>query len=215
MCVLFRYLESFGEEAVELMLTYHGPLPACQNEEKHSDQKQRIRIVFSQQLQKKFEQLPTLIHWSKTIWRANDAWPEIRPHEKHVYPFREVDICGFKGVAIVNAYNGLACHLDIEILRREVPGGVLSEGGDVDNRLKPLLDALALPAKTNQVPGNMWGKGERLYCLLEDDALVSRLLIDIQRWDEDASDPSTADWVQLRVKARIFPFEIRAYHTGF
>jgi len=61
----------------------------------------------------------------------------------------------------------------------------------------------------------MWGKGERLYCLLADDSLVSKLTIDIQRWDEEAKDPTENEWVQLRVKANIFPFEIRAYHVGF
>lgn len=202
---------------MELLLTYSGPLPACQGEEKHTDQKHLIRQHFSRQLKKKFEQLPTLIHWSQavTVGKLVNGAFEMDAHDKHTFAFCEVETCGYKGLAIVNSYNGLACHLDIEILRRAIPGGVLTAGGDIDNRLKPLLDALAMPLRPNQVPGSMWGKGERLYCLLADDSLVSKLTIDIQRWDEEAKDPTENEWVQLRVKANIFPFEIRAYHVGF
>jgi hypothetical protein len=68
----------------------------------------------------------------------------------------------------------------------------------------------------NQVPGNLWGSnGERLFCLLEDDALVSRLAISIERWDEAPPSPDQVDHVQVRVMAHIEPYEPRKYRYGF
>jgi hypothetical protein len=65
------------------------------------------------------------------------------------------------------------------------------------------------------MPAPLWGNGERLYCLLEDDALVSRLTIDIQRWDEDPASPNEQNDVQMRIRAIIRPCEPRVYHAGF
>ncbi len=206
---------------MEIMLTYHGPLPACQDEQKHTDQKQIIRWHFSQQLANKFQREPTLVQWAQqgmpeaTIVNGRVQLPIVDQHE---HCFYEVQTCGFVGTAIVASHNGLGCQLDIEICRREKPGGVLAggnKGGDIDNRLKPLLDALALPLRPNQVPASMHGNGRRLYCLLEDDSLVSRLSIDIQRWDEEPKSPAEADHVYVRVKATIQPVEPRVYHAGF
>jgi hypothetical protein len=208
------------EPEVNITLTYSGLLPACQGEEKHTDQKHIIRMAFNQQLKRKFELEPTLIQWSREISRATlvGSRVELAPKDLHSRCFYEVETCGFLGFPVVTSFNGLSCQLDIEILRRAKPGGVLAggdKGGDIDNRLKPLLDALALPLKQNQVPGHMRGNGERLYCLLEDDALISRLTIDMQRWDEEPKTAQEIDHVQIRVRAHIEPFEPRIYHVGF
>lgn len=206
---------------MEITLTYGGPLPACQGEDKHTEQKHHIRTVFSRQLEQKFKREPTLIQWTtEQLPRAQieSGRVELKTIHRHHSCFYEVETCGFLGVPLVTSFNGLACHLDIEVFRRSRPGGVMAggdRGGDIDNRLKPLLDALALPVRPNQVPGSLWGKGERLYCLLEDDALVSRLTIDLQRWDEEPATPAQEDHVQLRVRATIKPYEPRLYHVGF
>jgi hypothetical protein len=55
---------------MDLKLTYSGLLPACQGEDKDSDEKQKIRMHFSRQLAKKFEQMPTLVQWSQRDPRA-------------------------------------------------------------------------------------------------------------------------------------------------
>jgi hypothetical protein len=220
-------VRDFVEQKMELTLTYSGPLPACQDADKHTEQKQKIRLAFSRQLEKKFTTEPTLMQWSDSpqgcglmahtkVISGAIVWD--CEQEKHQACFYEAETCGFRAVPIVTSHNGLGCQLDVEILRRARAGGVMAggdRGGDIDNRLKPLLDALALPMRPNQIPGPLWGKGERLYCLLEDDALVSRLMIDIQRWDEDPATPAEQDDVQLRIKASIQPCEPRIYHAGF
>lgn len=52
---------------------------------------------------------------------------------------------GFQLAPLVTERLNLICHLDILFLRREVPGRVLTQGGDIDNRLKTLLDSLRMP----------------------------------------------------------------------
>ena len=41
---------------------------------------------------------------------------------------------------------GLACDLDIVFLRKGDPGATVSQGGDLDNRIKTLFDGLRMPA---------------------------------------------------------------------
>jgi hypothetical protein len=53
---------------------------------------------------------------------------------------------------LVTQKNNLACELSIALLRQQPPGKLLGEGGDIDNRLKTLLDALRMP-NTNPLSG--------------------------------------------------------------
>lgn len=81
-------------------------------------------------------------------------------------------------------------HLDITILRPEEPGSIVTFGGDIDNRLKTLLDALSIP-KPDQIPqGDAQGNDEDpLHCLLEDDNLITGLNVSVDRLLGE-SDPS-------------------------
>jgi hypothetical protein len=54
-----------------------------------------------------------------------------------------VPACGYRTLALANTFNGLICRLAITFLRREDPGAVV-HGGDIDNRLNTLLDALRM-----------------------------------------------------------------------
>ena len=46
---------------------------------------------------------------------------------------------------LITQRNHLACELTVTLLRQQSPGQLLGEGGDIDNRLKTLLDALRMP----------------------------------------------------------------------
>lgn len=76
----------------------------------------------------------------------------------------------------------------------------MTRGGDIDNRLKTLLDALSVP-KDGQVPsGEVWEPGEDpFHCLLEDDNLVTGLSISVDR----LLGPSTPTEVLAFVEARL------------
>src|SRR6266536_3041557 len=90
---------------------------------------------------------------------------------------------GFRFVPLINdkAF-GMVCDLDILFLRRGVPGNLVQSGGDIDNRIKTLLDALRLPNNENEVIGSPEPHEQPFFfCLLEDDALVTRLNVNTDR----------------------------------
>ena len=45
----------------------------------------------------------------------------------------------------------LTCGLKILFLRKEGPGKLILQGGDIDNRLKTLLDALKMPSDLSEI----------------------------------------------------------------
>jgi hypothetical protein len=65
--------------------------------------------------------------------------------------------------------------LEDYFLRKEEPGR-LYQGGDLDNRLKTLFDALSVPNKEQVVDDPTMV--EQVYCLLEDDRLITKVDID-------------------------------------
>jgi hypothetical protein len=79
--------------------------------------------------------------------------------------------------------------LEIDFLRPGPPGSLLTSGGDIDNRLKTLFDALRVP-KASEIPsGDAPGPAEEpLHCLLEDDALIGSLAVGTDRF-LDTDDP--------------------------
>jgi len=66
-------------------------------------------------------------------------------------------------------------YVDLDILMLQPhPLGVVGKGGDLDNRLKTLLDALRAPSILDEIPKHTRpGASETpFYCLLEDDRLI-------------------------------------------
>jgi len=87
--------------------------------------------------------------------------------------------CGFQFVPLVTALYWLICSLDILFLRRENPGAVVS-GGDIDNRLKTLLDGLRLP-KCDEIIEKPEPDEEPMFCLLEEDRLITEVTVTTDR----------------------------------
>ena len=77
----------------------------------------------------------------------------------------------------------MACSLDILFLRRDVPGSAIITGGDIDNRLKVLIDALKMPRECGQIPAGWVASADHdpLYCLMEDDSLITQIKITTDR----------------------------------
>ncbi len=67
----------------------------------------------------------------------------------------------------------MRAELKIRLLSAAVPGGLLH--GDIDNRLKTLLDALSIPTLQQMPEDPEIDLDGRMYCLLEDDGLVTRV----------------------------------------
>jgi hypothetical protein len=172
-----------GGAAVDFRLTYRGPLPASQPKDSRSGEKHDIRLNLSPQLAALWDTEPVLREYGLALANANleNRRVSLIQLEENTKPHYQVATCGYLAIPLVTRHNGLACHLDIEILRREDPGGILHDG-DIDNRLKTLFDALHMPLADNEVPGLKWGSGgTKLYCLLEDDSLITKLSVDTHK----------------------------------
>ena len=97
---------------------------------------------------------------------------------------------GYRFVPLVRDEISLLCSLSILFLRRDIPGSALS-AGDIDNRIKTVIDALRRPRHANELVGSETpAAGEDpFFCLLEDDSQVSHLEVET----DTLLDPPTDD----------------------
>jgi len=91
----------------------------------------------------------------------------------------EIAIGEKRYLPLVRESLSLSCELKVLFLRQADPGALISQGGDIDNRIKLLLDALRMPDKDEQ--DRYPPEEDMLYCLMESDHLVSRLDVDTDR----------------------------------
>jgi hypothetical protein len=98
----------------------------------------------------------------------------------------------FRFASLVSAKLSLVAELSISFLRPQAPGSLITHGGDIDNRLKTLLDALRVPKVHNELPpAAIPGADEDPYfCLLDDDNLVSSLSIRTDQLLEPVATPA-------------------------
>ena len=76
----------------------------------------------------------------------------------------------------------MACSLNIVILRRDEPFRVMSGAGDLDNRVKTLIDALQIPRQKSELGGALPSDDEDpFFCLLEDDRLIYDFRVESDR----------------------------------
>lgn len=96
----------------------------------------------------------------------------------------------------------LLADIDILMLRPELPGGIVTSGGDIDNRLKTLFDALRVPGVPQEIASNTRpsSANEPHFTLLEDDALIARINVETDRLLA-APDPSHVRLI-IRVNIR-------------
>ena len=85
-----------------------------------------------------------------------------------------VEIGGFRFAPLVRGEFEMVADLRIIMLRPGPRGNIVSSGGDIDNRLKTLFDALSAPRQENQLPNGARPKEDQdpFLCLLEDDSLI-------------------------------------------
>jgi hypothetical protein len=108
---------------------------------------------------------------------------------------------GFRFAPLVSSRIHFVATLDLLLLRPEPPGEFLTKAGDLDNRVKTLLDALKMPHEATALPAGTVPSGDEdpFFCLLQDDALVTGLTIRTDRLLEPAKDVSE---VLLLVRVR-------------
>jgi len=165
---------------MEFTLVYRGQLAAERVGQR--DEKQRLRRIFHQQFAVLWKEPPL------------DALQQLWNKElQHYQPADDITstVGGFIYAPLCNEKYGTVADLEIDMLRPERPGSFRKSAGDIDNRLKVLLDSLRMPRYKGELPDmDVPGKDESpFFCLLEDDALIHDISVRSHRWLERNADP--------------------------
>lgn len=185
---MFRGSADYSVEGGELDITlkFNGSVPASQdgkNGDKRSGFKQTLRVEFSRQLRRLWQKdLLKRFYDTLPVAEYERSKPARLSKMPSYYPFFRVEMCGFSAIPLVNWHNGLGCELEFVFLGDE-RGAI-----DLDNQMKVVFDALRMPQHPGEVPANMHGNGEDLYCLLEDDSIVKKYSVE-SRFGSDGSSP--------------------------
>jgi hypothetical protein len=191
---VFLFEKEEGGLVMDFRLYFKGHLPAETNSPRTKD-KHRIRRYFHPQLRELWNTHPNLKEQMRRPLlldevdesqaggdgRRQARWhPSGKPWIEHLA--EEYNRDGFRYIPLVRK-NGLQCSLDILFLRRDPPGGIVSRGGgDIDNRIKVLFDALRITENASELCGAKPEDGEDpFFCLLEDDSLISEVTITTDR----------------------------------
>jgi len=159
-------------EALEFHLTYKGRLPAAGTGNSRAGEKHAIRKQLHGQLRELWHRHPLL----RASWI--DAVTEGRPNVELLAD--RFSRCGHRFAPLIREEHGLGCELEILFLRRDDPGGLVRGGGDLDNRLKVLFDGLRMPDDCAGVTAPEESESP-FYCLLQDDALITKVKISTDR----------------------------------
>lgn len=130
--------------------------------------KQAIRRVFHPQLK---------CLWSHPPLADFREWLQPEPKPGAITLVEQVG--KFQFVPLVSERIHMVAEIEITMLKPGPPGDLVSHAGDLDNRVKTLLDALRVPREAAAIPKDDEPlEGETpFFCLLGDDRLVTHLSI--------------------------------------
>jgi hypothetical protein len=109
---------------------------------------------------------------------VEDPPPPAEPRADDTDLCPEIECGGRRFLPLVRGTLALKCGLRILFLRKEDAGRIY-QGGDLDNRLKTLFDALSVPQRETVIPDATID--DPIHCMLEDDALITGLEISTGR----------------------------------
>jgi hypothetical protein len=183
--------------------------------------KQGIRRVFHGQLKqlwrtnrflRDYKEHPRLFAKSPPLSESSGMWGS-NPDEQ--FPLVELVAAlhqaqGYRFVPLVRRDWSMLCTLEILFLRRDAPGSALN-AGDIDNRIKTLIDALRCPLNAKELAGSETPlEGEDpFFVLMEDDSLVSHFSVETDTL-LDPPVPGAADTRRAKVVVTV---DMRPYHV--
>ena len=180
---------------MEFTLHYPGPLKAASQRNKRKDHKHGLRRHFHKQL-KELWKLPPLSEFQNALLVPEPDALESRTLLRRVGQYHFAPLIG--------SYFDLVASLEIVMLRPEPEGRIFVRGGDIDNRLKTLLDALKVPNETAALPDNVSPSSDEtpFFCLVEDDSLITNVDIQTAHWLEPEVQDSDEVVLLLRVRTK-------------
>ncbi len=90
-------------------------------------------------------------------------------------------------------------------------------GGDIDNRLKTLFDAMRIPVATEDYIRRIPADDEKpMYCLLEDDKLITKITVETDQLLQLSSGTTTdAHQVRLVIRVQLRPYDMHVGNMQF
>ena len=154
--------------SVRFTLTFDGQLPPSAS----APVKQQIRESLHPQLKELWSHEP-LVH------DHNYLKPLATDNTLSVL----TEVGGHVFAPLVTQRLWVLAELSIGMLRPEPPGGIVTDHGDIDNRLKTLFDALRAPSAAQEIkpgapPSSVTGP---TFTLLDDDRLITRVSVETDR----------------------------------
>ena len=190
-------------------LTFLGELPPVGgrgSEKNRVAEKWEVRRQTHHQLADLFAKHPALCRESKLI---TFSWGKEPPFLKAVREPIKVGAHDF--IPLARKSLGLACELDITYLRSGPPGSLITEAGDLDNHMNTLFDGLHIPKPDVLDRGGIIPKP--MYCLLEDDSMVTGLTV---RTDRLLAPADTSEfYAHLIIDVNIKVLEPSGSNAGF
>jgi hypothetical protein len=225
-----------NDPTMKFRLTYEGEVrptggePLGEQKNPLAEHKHRIRRHFHHQL--------------KQLWESNRFLREKRVHPKHhereespssyakwaASPDQELPLkeyvaglyheFGYRFVPLVRESWSLLCSVEILFLRRDAPSDLsVITAGDIDNRVKTVIDTLRRPRNQTELVGDDRSPRQDedpFFVLLEDDKQVSRLIVEAdallvppQNTNADASR------AQLVITVEIRPYYVTSFNLSF
>ena len=190
---------------MEFTLHYRGPLKAASQRNKRKDHKHDLRRHFHKQLNELWN-LPQLSQFRSSLVIPDPTTLESRTLLRRVGQYHFAPLIG--------SYLELVASLEMVMLRAEPEGRIFVRSGDIDNRLKTLLDALKVPNDEAALPDNASPSPDEspFFCLLEDDSLVTNVDIQTAHWLEPEVQDS--DEVVLLLRIRTKPTRVTLGNMG-
>jgi hypothetical protein len=224
-------LERASEAFMRFRLTYNGPLksgaanPGPMQTDKRAEHKHDIRREFHRQLK----------HLWTTGWLNRtdmcivgyesllpERAPQIIPQDQWKVRRPLADFLGdiyahsgYRFVPLVRSQIKLGCSLRILFLRRDFPAPVLT-AGDIDNRVKTLVDALRMPTLNEGVPVTPDSDENPFFVLLDDDRQVTHLEIEADAaLAASEKDPADVSFARIVISVDIRPLDFTMYNLSF
>ena len=196
---------------MQLRLTYQGSLLGANGKNTRADHKHEIRKCFHKQLKRFWELHPVLSKLS-----LQDANCPTRHYMIIPYLSEKFGRYGYNFVPLISEFFVVSCSLSILLLRPDSPGKII-RSGDLDNRLKTIFDALRIPQSQDELGGHETPSDDEhpMYCLLEDDRLVTHVSIETDTLLEPVSNTPNANDVHLVIRVDVQPYFLTRENSVF
>ena len=180
---------------MEFRLIYEGPLHGQGAKSSH---KWEIRRALHPQLKRLWQERPLA-----------DQAESLLAHPAHA---GKVSVIVEKGgllfAPLVTQRLNLYAELSVLLFRQQPRGTLITDGGDIDNRLKTLLDGLRFPK------GSLEGRQEQpseadptpFFCLLEDDSLVTKVSVESEQLLRPAKPDEVVAIISVHVKKTVLSY---------